>query len=164
MNFKLASRIVLILTFAAVSAGAADPLDKLPKKVRLQFLESLVIANGHPASARIGAVKKNLSRADWQSFKAMMGWSALNADHEGYCCSGAGECKKCIEHICDPGKCTGPCKSLAELLQAVPVRQRNDFLMGLRFKNGRATSLPLARVRSHLKPAAAAELEKMARQ
>ena len=93
----------------------------------------------------------------------MLGWGQLEDDHVGYSCYKAGDCAKVTDHICDPSKCTGLTFTLGSKLRVVSVAERAEFLLALRFDRGRATNLPLNRIRRHLKPADIADLEKMAR-
>jgi hypothetical protein len=80
MNLRLATRMILVLTFVSIGVVAADPLDKLPRDVRLRFLESLKIGNnGRPASAFVGDVRKHLSKAEWLHFKAMFAPAAVSS-------------------------------------------------------------------------------------
>jgi hypothetical protein len=158
MRSKLAIGIATIVTAVSLDSLTADVLEKLPRKVRLQFLQSLVVVDGHPAGARIDQVKKSLTGAEWKEFKAMFGWVA--SDHEGYSCI-QGECKTWQGSICAPEYCHGGCLPLGNVLASAPQGARDDFLMALKFRDGRAVKPPLEKVRRHLKPAEAAELEKM---
>jgi hypothetical protein len=100
------SLLVLTLVIVGSAAVASDPLDKLPREVRLQFLESLRIMNGRPASAKIDSVKKHLSAAEWQQLKSTFGWEHLGAEYENMCCNPGGTCSPCIGYVCDE-RCHG---------------------------------------------------------
>src|SRR5438445_3751824 len=118
------SLLIMALLIVGSAVAVADPLEKLPRDVRLRFLESLTInGSGRPASAWIGGVKSRLSPTEWQDFKAMLGWGQLEDDHVGYSCYKAGDCAKVTDHICDPSKCTGLTFTLGSKLRVVSVAE-----------------------------------------
>jgi hypothetical protein len=152
----VAGSLVSVWGQAGLPHGTTQPsfrriMAKLPAKVRTEFLESMYFVDGKLASARIGDVKRRLSPGDYQALKSSVGWAMLGVDHEGYCCSGPGECAKCIEHICDPSACKGKTGiSMGQILSSVPPPDRKRFLAKLDVTGGRLTKAGVEPIRKHL--------------
>ena len=117
-------------------------LSKVPEKERIVLLESMVFVKGKLASTMIKDIKRLLNKSDFQALKVSVGWGNLGADHEGYRCSGPGECKKAEDHMCNPEFCKGPTPgiSLGEMLRTVPQLNQKQFLDSLEFLDGRLVS------------------------
>lgn len=135
----------------------------MTKDARLKFLESLKIVNGRPAGGYIADAKKQFSKAEFQEFLSAFGWGTLGEDHQDYECVKAGTCGHANVFICDPAHCGGNGFKLGDVVRTLSPNERIEFLMSLRFANGRATNLQLDKIRRSLKPADIAELEKMGR-
>lgn len=93
----------LLATLTVQAQTLKSSLSKLSAADQLEFWDKAVIANGGVASFYIGTAKSKLSGAQYAALLKVLG---VAADHEGYACSGPGECTKVTSYICNPQFCS----------------------------------------------------------
>lgn len=77
------------------------PLQPLTKEEVEEFTKELVFNKGGVAGLNVGVVQKKLSYLQYKGLMSVFGMGVgLAADHEGYTCQKAGDCKKLNDHIC----------------------------------------------------------------
>jgi hypothetical protein len=131
----------------ASAATMKGILAKVPASVSTGFLESMFFVDGRLASVRIGGVKGALNKSDYLALLRSIG---LSEDHQNACCVRAGQCKWCIDGICNPQYCTdGPCILLKDMLRKAPPAQRTQFLNSLDFKDGHLISINAKVIEKH---------------
>jgi len=117
-------------------------LAKVPDRVRIGFLESMIFINGKLASARIYDVKQNLTSKEYKALKMSVGWGGLGEDASGYACKGPGACTLMKDYICAPLACKGPTPkfggdlSVAWMVRNAPKPIRTKFLHSIDYRDG----------------------------
>jgi hypothetical protein len=97
--------VILLCLLATLSVQAQTlkaSLSKLSAADQLEFWDKAVISNGGVASFYVGTAKTKLSGAQ---YAAMLKAVGVADDHDGYACTGPGECQKAVSYLCNPQYC-----------------------------------------------------------
>lgn len=140
---------------SASTAKPATPslkaiLAKVSPAVRADFYSSIYFVDGKVASVK----HAGLPQSGHLQLVRALGWNVAQVETD-MCCSGPGECHKCIEHCCSAPDCKGKTGSVGisfvDLIRDVPAPEREKFLTGLDLRGGRLTRANLHPITRYVK-------------